>query len=56
MHTQVVSEYRKARAIMADVAAEGATEGVWHNLFLEVDKVMTLGYNIYDRVMQLTPT
>ncbi len=36
---QVVSEYRKARAIMADVAVEGATEGVWHNLFLEVDKV-----------------
>ncbi|KAA6419700.1 MAG: hypothetical protein FRX49_10424, partial [Trebouxia sp. A1-2] len=34
----VVSEYRKARAIMADVAVEGATEGVWHNLFLEVDK------------------
>ncbi len=24
---------------MADVAVEGATEGVWHNLFLEVDKV-----------------
>ncbi len=35
----MVSEYRKARAIMADVAVEGATEGVWHNLFLEVDKV-----------------
>jgi len=38
---QVVSEYRKARAIMADVAVEGATEGVWHNLFLEVDKVFS---------------
>ena len=38
-YLQVVSEYRKARAIMADVAVEGATEGVWHNLFLEVDKV-----------------
>ena len=24
---------------MADVAVEGTTEGVWHNLFLEVDKV-----------------
>ncbi len=36
---QVVSEYRKARTIMADVTVEGATEGVWHNLFLEVDKV-----------------
>lgn len=34
----VVSEYRKAKGIMADVAAEGPTEGVWHNLFLEVDK------------------
>jgi hypothetical protein len=38
---QVVSEYRKARAIMADVAVDGATEGVWHNLFLEVDKVFS---------------
>ena len=36
---QVISEYRKARDIMAHVADEGATEGVWHNLFLEVDKV-----------------
>ena len=36
---QVVSEYRKARAVMADVAAENAPEGVWHNLFQEVDKV-----------------
>lgn len=36
---QVISEYRKARDVMAHVADEGATEGVWHNLFLEVDKV-----------------
>ena len=36
---QVISEYRKAKGIMADVAAKGPTEGVWHNLFLEVDKV-----------------
>ena len=48
---QVVSEYRKARAIMADVTARdasegtaeglaaGATKGIWHSIFLEVDKV-----------------
>lgn len=36
---QVVSEYRKARAIMADFDADNAPEGVWHNLFQEVDKV-----------------
>lgn len=36
---QVVSEYRKARAIMADVNTDHAPEGVWHNLFQEVDKV-----------------
>jgi hypothetical protein len=35
---QVISEYRKARALMADVAAQ-TKEGVWHNLFLEVEKV-----------------
>ncbi len=34
---QVISEYRKARALMADVAAQ-TKEGVWHNLFLEVEK------------------
>ena len=38
---QVISEYRKARALMADVAAQ-AKEGVWHNLFLEVEKVVAL--------------
>lgn len=47
---QVVSEYRKARAIMADVAANsgsedsmalanGANKGIWGSIFLEVDKV-----------------
>lgn len=48
---QVVSEYRKARAIMADVTArdatesteegvaDGATKGIWHSIFSEVDKV-----------------
>ncbi|KAL3158707.1 hypothetical protein ABBQ32_011445 [Trebouxia sp. C0010 RCD-2024] len=46
----VVSEYRKARAIMADVTSRNATEGpgegladsttkgIWHSIFLEVDK------------------
>lgn len=37
----MISEYRKARALMADVAAQ-AKEGVWHNLFLEVEKVRAL--------------
>lgn len=50
---QVVSEYRKARAIMADLTPRGGTEGtaegesladgtsksIWHSIFLEVDKV-----------------
>ena len=48
---QVVSEYRKARAIMADVTARdatessgegvaaGATKGIWHSIVFEVDKV-----------------
>ena len=37
----MISEYRKARALMADVAAQ-TKEGVWHNLFLEVEKVRGL--------------
>ena len=49
---QVVSEYRKARAIMADVAVEGATEGVWHNLFLEVDKVASHKHTHRDMMIQ----
>lgn len=50
---QVVSEYRKARAIMAELTPRGGTEGaaegesladgtsksIWHSIFLEVDKV-----------------
>ncbi|KAK9836321.1 hypothetical protein WJX81_005210 [Elliptochloris bilobata] len=39
LYEQVISEYHKARALMADVAAQ-AKEGVWHNLFLEVVKVV----------------
>lgn len=43
----MISEYRKARGIMADVADENATEGVWHNLFLEVDKVDTASVSLF---------
>ena len=41
----MISEYRKARALMADVAAQ-AKEGVWHNLFLEVEKVRAEGHGL----------
>ena len=50
---QVVSEYRKARAIMADVTSTGAAEdtaggpkGIWSSIFLEVDKVHFLGCSL----------
>ncbi|KAK9814628.1 hypothetical protein WJX72_008970 [[Myrmecia] bisecta] len=36
-YEQVISEYKKARALMADVASM-SKEGIWHNLFLEVEK------------------
>lgn len=50
---QVISEYRKARGIMADVADENATEGVWHNLFLEVDKVDTASVSLFFCIQKL---
>ena len=64
---QVVSEYRKARAIMADVTAKDATEGtaqdqglaegttksVWHSIYLEVDKVSSqLPHDLLNMILE----
>ena len=40
---------------MADVAVEGTTEGVWHNLFLEVDKVASYRHPLMSYQADLDP-
>ena len=35
----MTSDYRKARVLVEDMARAAADDGVWHSLFMEVEKV-----------------